>query len=255
MPPSSQQLDNLIQPPRHEMQVQDRWKKLPPDEACALYQSGWTTNRIAEKFGCDVSSVRSCLIANGVKPRTIQEAAALGRISGTSKIRFQRLSEFNDFTVWGNMAKLVAVSRSGHVHEILVDAADLPALIEHGRRWYVVRREHTNYARASNYGKTVYLHRFLMGLDALEHVDHWNHNGLDNRRDNLRHTDRSGNMLNLKRGRGKSGIRGVRWEERLGKWVARVQGVHLGVFADKESAGEAVRSRLIDLGAIREIAS
>ena len=42
------------------------------------------------------------------------------------------------------------------------------------------------YAMAKIGGKTVYMHRLILGAKAGEYVDHWNNDGLDNRRENIR---------------------------------------------------------------------
>lgn len=42
------------------------------------------------------------------------------------------------------------------------------------------------YARACIKGKKVYLHRFIKGAPAEKHVDHRNHQTLDDRRENLK---------------------------------------------------------------------
>lgn len=244
----SQQLHDLSQPAGDQVKIDlrqpiKRYKgKMPPSEVAELYLSGWTSNEIAAKFRADTSSVLRCLWAHGIKTRSKQEAGVLSR-------------RFNDYEICGNVVKLIATSKSGQTHEILIDAVDLPLLQEPGVRWRVDRRKHTSYALAAYRGRTVYLHRFLVGLYSPEHVDHWNHNGLDNRRENLRCTDRSGNMLNRKGTCARSGTRGVYWAGRIGKWVARVQGVHLGVFNDKKAAAIAVRNRLIELGAVKEISA
>ena len=65
--------------------------------------------------------------------------------------------------------------------------------------------------------KTQYMHRFLMGvLDSTTDVDHKDHNGLNNRRNNIRIATHADNMRNRK----KVGFKGVRF--RKGKWYARI---------------------------------
>lgn len=50
------------------------------------------------------------------------------------------------------------------------------------------------YARGSVGGKKVYLHRFITGAFNPWHVDHKNHQTLDNRRENLEIVSREENM-------------------------------------------------------------
>ena len=84
-----------------------------------------------------------------------------------------------------------------------------------------------------------------MKTKANEIVDHINHNGLDNRRANLRIATASQNNANSRRGmnRGRSKYKGVWWDEKAGKWRAGIkcQGkcIHLGMFDDEIEAAKA----------------
>lgn len=59
-------------------------------------------------------------------------------------------------------------------------------------------RSHTWYASSTHRGRTVYMHRLIMGLEHGDRrvVDHRNHEGLDNQRGNLRVVSQTVNMLN-----------------------------------------------------------
>lgn len=67
-------------------------------------------------------------------------------------------------------------------------------------KWYAhiskgTGRKHGQpYARANINGKKVYLHRFLTDPDEDMHVDHKNHQTLDNRRENLEIVSKDENM-------------------------------------------------------------
>tara|TARA_R100001039_G_scaffold35011_1_gene29820 strand:+ start:4405 stop:4971 length:567 start_codon:yes stop_codon:yes gene_type:complete len=76
-------------------------------------------------------------------------------------------------------------------------------------------------------------------------IDHENRDGTDNRWQNIRASNNAKNCLNRsKRFTNKSGVTGVDWHGRLGKWRARctVSGKthHLGVFNDINEAESAV---------------
>lgn len=88
----------------------------------------------------------------------------------------------------------------------------------------------------------VRMHRQIMGAKAGTIVDHINHNGLDNRKENLRFCTPSQNMAN-RRGlqiNSHSGTRGVTWFPVSRKWRARIgfmgRSVHLGLYANKKDA-------------------
>lgn len=101
-----------------------------------------------------------------------------------------------------------------------------------------------HYARRTDTGgKTVYMHREILGNPESE-TDHINNDGLDNRRSNLRLASRSENNRN--RGLQKSntsGYKGVVWHNQMKKWWARIQVdgkyLSLGLFKDKKEAADA----------------
>lgn len=67
-----------------------------------------------------------------------------------------------------------------------IDPEDWPLIVPH--RWYAAKkREGRWYAQAApigdENGKKVRMHNVITGI---KNVDHWNENGLDNRRQNLR---------------------------------------------------------------------
>lgn len=73
-------------------------------------------------------------------------------------------------------------------------------------------------------------------------IDHINHDRLDNRLENLRLVTPSENRHNqTMRTDNTSGLTGVSWYKRRGKWLARLRvngkGRHLGYFDDLEFAG------------------
>lgn len=130
----------------------------------------------------------------------------------------------------------------------LIDAADLP-LVAH-RRWHAQAGKYTTYARYTDRdGKggnfVVHMHRLILGLERGDrrHVDHINHNGLDNRRSNLRIASRTENMANSTKPRLKSPYRGVAFypaKDGGGKWQARIRWrgrqLNLGLYETPEEA-------------------
>lgn len=92
---------------------------------------------------------------------------------------------------------------------------------------------------------TVSLHRFLLGVtNSKIHVDHENHNGLDNQKANIRVCTRSQNRANAVKRGGVSKYRGV--HKAAGKWGAKItingQKIWLGRFADELDAALAFDS-------------
>ncbi len=99
--------------------------------------------------------------------------------------------------------------------------------------------------------KTIRLHRLILEkmlnrpLEKNEHVDHINHDSLDNRRSNLRLATSQQNQFNQRiRSTPKSSkYRGVAWRKRAGKWIAQIgcnrKRFGLGYFSTEEEAARA----------------
>jgi hypothetical protein len=67
------------------------------------------------------------------------------------------------------------------------------------------------------------LHHLVVGYPILKgyEVDHINGDKLDNRRSNLRVVTHAENMKHQRRPLGRSGIRGIVWDNESGKWRVR----------------------------------
>lgn len=99
----------------------------------------------------------------------------------------------------------------------IIDAVDVPLIAQ--RTWYAVKNYAVQgyYAKASRFvdeagPRTLYMHRFLMTPPDDRHVDHRNHDTLDNRRSNLRVVTEWQNHVNRKvpsQIDNQSGVRGV----------------------------------------------
>jgi hypothetical protein len=138
-----------------------------------------------------------------------------------------------------------AVSRAA-----VVDDEDYELVMQY--KWHVYERElkgrpmgpyaYTAIRDGSGKRKPVMMHRLITGLKGADHV---NHNGLDNRRANLRAATRFENSRNTRSRAGSSSrFKGVcRAKRNPGKFVVhiRVDGhpCYLGLFADEEEAARA----------------
>lgn len=91
----------------------------------------------------------------------------------------------------------------------------------------------------------VRMHRLVLGLtDPNDQADHVNHDGLDNRRSNLRKTTNQQNGFNQRSAEGStSRFRGVSWTTDRSKWHAQIRHnnklYHLGHFDDEIDAARA----------------
>lgn len=148
----------------------------------------------------------------------------------------------------------------------LVDDADYERVIQF--KWHAEEDLRTWYARRNIWVgspgarrcQAVLMHRFIMGLLPRDNIGdkrevaHLNGDGLDNRRVNLQVTDHKTNMQTVRlRRNSKSGMNGVTWDLRRGKWHARIgsrtggKETHLGYFADPETAKAARLSAQIQM--------
>jgi hypothetical protein len=125
----------------------------------------------------------------------------------------------------------------------IVDPEDYEKLI--GYPWYAAKSPRTFYARRYENGKTIKMHRQIMNPPPGLFVDHENHNGLDNRKANLKIATPTENARNRRPKSGKSGsiYKGVRRNKKLNKWRAVIcyngKYIHLGYFDDEKQAAKA----------------
>jgi hypothetical protein len=139
------------------------------------------------------------------------------------------------------MASIQITRKSGETHTVLVDDADLEAVLAAGP-WVVhVKPGYTVYVLRGVSGGTEYLHRFLLSAPKGSVVDHHNHNGLDNRRENLRLCSQSQNLGNTRKAKNNTtGLKGVGFHKASGKYRASIvqnkKHIHLGLFATAEEA-------------------
>jgi hypothetical protein len=104
---------------------------------------------------------------------------------------------------------------------VLVDDADFEWLNKY--IWRPKKTKYTYYARRRSKGKEIQMARQILNPPSHLHCDHINHNGLDNRRSNLRICTISQNQHNSKlRSDSTSGFKGVYWDRDLNKWRVRI---------------------------------
>jgi hypothetical protein len=122
-----------------------------------------------------------------------------------------------------------------------------PAMVaQNGDRQYI-------YAVSGKARPSRYMHRFILGVtDRRIFVDHKNHDGLDNRRCNLRIGTNQQNQANSRPRSGASSMyKGVSWDRRQRRWIAVItfsgKSHYLGSFHDEREAAEAYDGAALSL--------
>jgi hypothetical protein len=110
---------------------------------------------------------------------------------------------------------------------------------EQGQTYYALRRDAPK-VRGTR-GPTISMHRLILGCSSTEECDHRDHDGLNNRRYNLRKcTDRQNSQNRRVRSDNVSGLRGVTWDEAEKRFSARVmvdgKRIRIGRYKTAEAA-------------------
>jgi len=113
--------------------------------------------------------------------------------------------------------------------------------------WHLNKKTNVHlYAKSSKKinGKQIHMHRLIMNANKGEEVDHINHNGLDNRRSNLRIVNSFQNHQNSKKQINSASIyKGISYAKDHKKWRARIwvdgKKIHLGYFKNEIDAAKA----------------
>ena len=130
-----------------------------------------------------------------------------------------------------------------------VDPADYKRLREY--EWFTMKGKNTFYARGrvaiSKTGKEklTSLHQKIIEVPKGMVVDHINHDGMDNRRANLRAATRAQNIRNRKKFAKSSGskYKGIYWKKKTRKWEASItferKKIFLGCFRNEVDTAKA----------------
>ena len=138
----------------------------------------------------------------------------------------------------------------------IVDPEDYDGLI--GHKWFAMRSRRGFYAirmvtKKNGRRKKIRMHRQILNAPADKLVDHINHNGLDNRKANLRIVTNMQNSWNKRKQKGdySSPYKGVSWAKRIGKWHTEIycngSKIFIGYFDDQVSAAKAYDAMAAEL--------
>jgi hypothetical protein len=159
--------------------------KLTEDQVAAirfLSDSGWTAKILSDHFLVDGTTIYRIQ-----KGRTWKHFVPLLPVFVAQKPYLK-----NAFEIRGETTAIFLRQKDGGWLEALISTEDLPKLRSFPCRWYAKWHIASRcfYAAGNSplasEGRKLLLHRYLLNAPANLRVDHLNHDGLDNRRCNLR---------------------------------------------------------------------
>jgi hypothetical protein len=168
---------------------------------------------------------------------TIHIPATLEKLLMSLALAYHRLR-------YGCSVRLIPVGQGKYA---IVDADDYDRLSKY--KWQLHSNGRTHYAfrySSTSGGKKrqrLWMHNQIIDIPEGSVCDHINHNGLNNRKPNLRSATSSQNSCNRRNSRQTtSRYRGVSRAETSNKWVAQINAngrrIHLGVFDDEVDAAK-----------------
>lgn len=110
-----------------------------------------------------------------------------------------------------------------HQLPVFIDVGDYEKI--KGYNWCISKKTRKNivyyYVQAKHNGETLLLHRLILDAKEGELVDHRDHDGLNNTRDNLRLSTPSQNRINSRKHT--VGAKGVSWDGHSSSWRVQIE--------------------------------
>ena len=127
-------------------------------------------------------------------------------------------------------------------HVVFFDDVDIPLVMKH--TWRISERNTTSYAFTTIAGNTIFMHKLILPNNhPLFVTDHIDHNGLNNRRSNLRLISQQQNCIRKRSTKSNTGVKGVSYIASRKKYQATIQignsSMNLGRFKSLEEAKKA----------------
>lgn len=107
---------------------------------------------------------------------------------------FKTIYDPNEIKIMDKYAIIKITDMSNLKYDVLVDLDDLEKIKKY--KWHIKKSTNTNYAISSKGDNKLFIHRLVLNYEGDLDVDHINHNGLDNRKNNLRIISHSKNIMN-----------------------------------------------------------
>ena len=195
---------------------------------------------------CIVEGCNNKVVAKGLCSKHYTQIRRYGKI-----FKYSYRDKTNPINILDNYAEILLIDRNNEIcGKCLIDVEDVDLVKD--IKWHKSDLQRSTYYCTSNDKHWKRIHRLILGItDPNVFIDHINHNGLDNRKENLRICTNQQNLCNCNIPKNnKSGCKGVYWSEDRQKWCAQItinhKTVRLGRFIDYEDAVKARNKAAIE---------
>ena len=190
---------------------------------------------------CDVCGSNYHVIYHEGKHYCLRHYSQIKNLGG---LKEKTIFDKNDYIIDGNIAYIILRNdKHEEVGRAIIDIEDLERILQH--KW---RLGTWDYADTKINHKTVLMQRFILNeFDKNKIPDHINKNTLDNRKCNLRISNKAQNAWNSSmNSNNTSGVKGVSWFKAAKLWRAYLtkngERFEFGYFKNKD---DAIKARLI----------
>lgn len=167
---------------------------------------------------CSVENCHNKVMAKGLCSKHYSQLRRHGKI-----FKYSSKDKTNHIEILEDHAEIFLIDKNNEIcAKALIDLDDVDKV--KNIKWHRSELQRSTYYCLSNDPKWKRIHRLIMGVTNKNIVvDHINHNGLDNRKSNLRICTNSQNICNcLTSKNNKSGYKGVYWSKERKKWCAQI---------------------------------
>lgn len=167
---------------------------------------------------CSVENCHNKVMAKGLCSKHYSQLRRYGKI-----FKYSSRDKTNHIEILEDHAEIFLIDKNNEIcAKALIDLDDVDKV--KNIKWHRSDLQRSTYYCLSNDSEWKRIHRLIMGVtDKNIVVDHINHNGLDNRKSNLRICTSGQNTCNcLTSKNNKSGHKGVYWSKERKKWCAQI---------------------------------
>jgi len=151
-------------------------------------------------------------------------------------LRYEEGKIKNKYKIFDDYVVMYITRKNGDQYEVIFDIEDYDKVSKYHYKWFLVwdNRSKSFFVRATKYlndnskkpNEAVFLHRYILDIEDSEvEVDHINHDTLNNRRYNLRVSQRIENSKNreTRNSNNKSGYRNVFFSSKDNCWIVSLR--------------------------------